>query len=70
MAKPIQVAAPKRIELMTKKEVAHFLQLSERTVYRKCQEGSLPAPVKIGPASRWRRYELEEWVENGCPSCH
>jgi excisionase family DNA binding protein len=67
MAKGLeQVDAPKRIELMTKFEVASLLQLSTRTIYRKVQEGVLPAPVKIGDTSRWRKYELEQWIEYGC----
>jgi prophage regulatory protein len=69
MAKRLeQVDAPKRIELMTKFEVASLLQLSTRTIYRKVQEGVLPAPVKIGDTSRWRKYEIEEWIQSGCPS--
>jgi excisionase family DNA binding protein len=49
-------------------EVASLLQLSTRTIYRKVQEGVLPAPVKIGDTSRWRKYEIEEWIQSGCPS--
>lgn len=69
MAKQAEpIAAPRRIELMTKEQLAELLQVSTRTVYRRVMEGSLPAPVKIGDTSRWRKYEIEEWIQSGCPS--
>src|SRR5262245_24308446 len=35
--------------------------------YRDNAAGRVPAPVRIGGAVRWRRAELERWVEAGCP---
>ena len=54
--------------LLTVKEVAEMLGLSERTVYRLADSGTMPRPVKLGAAVRWRRSELEEWIEEGCPA--
>ncbi len=53
--------------LLTVKEVAETLGLSERTVYRLADMGKMPRPVKIGAAVRWRRIELDTWIEDGCP---
>jgi excisionase family DNA binding protein len=53
--------------LLTVKEVAETLGLSERTVYRLADMGKMPRPVKIGAAVRWRRSELNQWIEDGCP---
>ena len=53
--------------LLNVKEVAEMLGLSERTVYRLSDTGNMPQPVKLGAAVRWRRQELESWIENGCP---
>lgn len=53
--------------LLTVKEVAEMLGLSERTVYRLADGGNMPRPVKIGAAVRWRRNELDMWIEKGCP---
>jgi prophage regulatory protein len=54
--------------LLTVKEVAEMLGLSERTVYRLADMGKMPRPVKIGAAVRWRRTELDTWIEDGCPT--
>ncbi len=54
--------------LLTVKEVAEMLGLSERTVYRLADVGNMPRPVKIGAAVRWRRNELDQWIEEGCPA--
>ena len=54
--------------LLTVKEVAEMLGLSERTVYRLADMGKMPRPVKIGAAVRLRRNELDTWIEDGCPA--
>ncbi len=46
-------------ELMTKKQVAEFLQCSERQVELLTAKGRISKSVYIGPASpRWKRSEL------------
>ena len=30
----------------------------------------VPFPVKLGRATRWRRREIEAWVDAGCPPRH
>lgn len=37
--------------------------LSRSSIYEKISEGSFPAPVKIGRASRWSTAELQTWME-------
>jgi len=32
--------------------------------------GLLPAPVRLGSKTLWRRVDLERWVELGCPGRH
>ena len=54
--------------LITVKEVAEMLGLSERTIYRLSDAGDMPNPVKLGAAVRWRKQELETWIDNGCPT--
>ena len=29
--------------------------------------GRVPLPVRLGRAVRWRRDELRQWIEAGCP---
>jgi predicted DNA-binding transcriptional regulator AlpA len=52
-------ATPTPPELMTKKQVAEFLQCSQRQVELLTNKGRLPKPVYLGESSpRWRRAEL------------
>jgi excisionase family DNA binding protein len=60
-------ATAKTPELLTIKQLAERLQLSTRTIYRLAQEGTLPKPVKIGRANRWRREVLDDWLAEDCP---
>lgn len=30
----------------------------------------VPFPVKLGRATRWRRHEIEAWIDAGCPPRH
>lgn len=46
-------------EIMTIREVAQFLRLTEKTAYRYALEGQLPA-FKVGGAWRFRRDEIEK----------
>jgi excisionase family DNA binding protein len=47
---------------MTLKEVAEYLHLNERTVYKWAQEGTIPGS-KLGSTWRFRRSEVDLWVE-------
>lgn len=49
-------------------QVASELQVSTRTVWRLLSSGELIAPVRIGGSTRWRRAELDAWLEEGCPA--
>ena len=46
--------------------VAAILDCSWRHVYRMADGGRMPAPVKLGALVRWRREEIERWIEGGC----
>lgn len=51
-------------ELMTKKQVAEFLQCSQRQVELLTAKGRLPKPVYLGESSpRWKRSELMVAIE-------
>ena len=47
---------------MTLPELAAYLKIAERTVYVYAQKGILPG-VKIGSAWRFRRADIEAWLE-------
>lgn len=47
--------------------LAGLIDKSVRSVWRDNAAGRLPRPVRIGGAVRWRRAEILDWVEAGCP---
>lgn len=49
-------------EIMTLPEVADYLRVTERTIYDWAQKGKIPA-VKLGSAWRFKRSEIERWME-------
>jgi excisionase family DNA binding protein len=52
--------------LLTAKQLAHLLNFSTRTIWRKLSVREIPEPVEIGNIVRWRRAEVEAWIEGGC----
>ena len=54
-------------ELLTVRDVAAILAVSSRHVYRQCDAGRLPRPVRIGAAVRWRRADVLAWLDADCP---
>jgi len=49
--------------MMTVKQVAEALGVSERSVWRWSATGILPPPVRIGATRRWREETIRRWVE-------
>ncbi len=47
---------------ITLKEVAEYLHLNERTVYKWAKKGTIPGS-KLGSTWRFRRSEIDLWVE-------
>ena len=48
--------------MMTVKEVAEALGVSERSVWRWSATGILPPGIKIGASVRWREETIEQWL--------
>ncbi len=53
--------------LLSADELAEVLDIGVRTLWRMDACGKLPRPVSIGRLRKWRRREIEAWVEAGCP---
>jgi excisionase family DNA binding protein len=53
-------------ELMDVKAVADLLGCSPRHVARLADTGKLPASIKLGALTRWRRVDLDRWIADGC----
>ncbi len=50
-------------EILTLKEVAEYLKLTEKTAYRLAAEGKLPG-FKVGGSWRFKRTDLNSWIES------
>ena len=49
--------------LLTLKRVLERTSLGRTSIYQQIKEGTFPAPVKVGKASRWVETELEQWMQ-------
>lgn len=49
-------------DILTLKEVALYLKLTEKTAYRLAAEGKLPG-FKVGGGWRFKREDIEAWIE-------
>ena len=49
-------------DIMTIKEVSNYLKLAEKTAYRLAAQGKIPG-FKIGGSWRFRRSEIDAWIE-------
>jgi excisionase family DNA binding protein len=47
--------------ILTIKDVAAYLKVNERTVYRLAASGNIPA-FKVGGSWRFRKDALEQWI--------
>jgi excisionase family DNA binding protein len=59
----IKMSAFMSDEILTLKEVAEYLKLTEKTAYRLAAEGKLPG-FKVGGSWRFKRTDLDTWIES------
>lgn len=55
--------------LLTTEEVLAYLRVTPRTIYRLIHSGELPA-MRIGRQWRFRRNDLDAWLERQRPACN
>ncbi|WP_375612860.1 MULTISPECIES: helix-turn-helix domain-containing protein [unclassified Bartonella] len=51
-------------DILTVEEVARYLKVTERHVYKLLSDRKIPA-FKVGGAWRFKREQLEKWIEEG-----
>jgi excisionase family DNA binding protein len=51
-----------RVKLLSRRQVAELLSVSDRTVRRLAERGDLSAPVRIGRAARWHESGVLDYV--------
>ena len=49
-------------QILTVKQVAEYLQVNERTVYRMASAKKIPA-FKVGASWRFKQSEIENWIK-------
>jgi prophage regulatory protein len=54
--------------LISANEVSKLLGVSQRTVWRLLSAGKLPEPVRFGGNVRWRKFDIMQWIDAGCPA--
>jgi excisionase family DNA binding protein len=56
-------------EVLTIRDVAEYLKVTEKTVYGLAQQNRIPA-FKVGGQWRFRRKDLDAWIERGTAGLH
>lgn len=51
--------------LLTTKQLAQMLGVSERHVYRQSAAGKFPQPKRIGRCVRWDPDDFRDWFDGG-----
>ena len=49
-------------DILTIKELAAYLKMAEKTLYRLASKGEVPG-FKVGGAWRFRKGEIDKWIE-------
>lgn len=49
-------------DVMTIREVAEYLKLTDKTAYRLAAGGTIPG-FKVGGAWRFRKGDIDDWIE-------
>lgn len=50
-------------QIMTVKDVAKYLKVNERTIYRMATDGRIPA-FRVGTSWRFKLCDIDEWIES------
>lgn len=50
-------------EVLTVKEVATYLKVNQRTIYRMAADEKIPA-FKVGNSWRFKRIDIEQWIKD------
>lgn len=51
-----------KTDVMTIRELAAYLKMAEKTLYRLAAEGTVPG-FKVGGSWRFRKSEIDKWIK-------
>lgn len=43
--------------------ITSLLQMTDKWIYKLIKDGFFPKPIKLGRSSRWRKSEVESWLQ-------
>lgn len=43
--------------------ITSLLHMTDKWIYKLIKDGSFPKPIKLGRSSRWRKSEVESWLQ-------
>ncbi|MFH3182412.1 MULTISPECIES: helix-turn-helix transcriptional regulator [Enterobacteriaceae] len=43
--------------------ITSLLKMTDKWIYKLIKDGSFPKPIKLGRSSRWRKSEVEFWLQ-------
>lgn len=52
-------------QLLSVREVAEVLGFGVSSVWRNVRRGTLPQPIRIGGATRWRKVDIDRIIAGG-----
>ncbi len=53
-------------QLLRVGEVAAILNISVRTLWRLAASERFPQPIRVGGSTRWRRLDVQQWIDREC----
>jgi len=62
-----EAANTREVIAISARDLAEMLGLSVRQIWRLQSAGKLPRPIRLGGSVRWKRGEIMDWFEAGCP---
>jgi predicted DNA-binding transcriptional regulator AlpA len=65
---PERLSAAVEALLLSAVEAGWLCGVSEASWWRYHSAAKVPAPLKLGGRTLWRRADLELWIELGCPA--
>lgn len=57
---------PRADSLLAIRQVAEMLNCSTRHIRRLADRNAMPKPMRLGHLVRWRRADIERWIEGDC----
>ena len=65
--RPSASSNPSQPLLIPASEAAHLCGRSVASWWRDLRAGRVPEPIRLGGKTLWRRADICQWVEAGCP---